>query len=554
MPRLSRLVLAICLTSGALAADGCHRHESGTDSPARAGKVKAERQKPPPRNMPRPLPLPAKPMFAVHVGNPAEAITALGELTGRSDLRGLLAELASSTTVGFDPLLAKHVDLQRPWSAAVVENQLVVQLPIDRQHLRFVAHMLADKPKLGDFGAVSLQRPASTVSVAVAWLDEPNATLTLAGDERGIATGRELARAYGKHGVFATIDGNELRKHVPELPFTRLGVQGEHVGDFHVALEGATGIEGLDQITEGALTGLLGGSELAAGASSRYAGYQAVVKKMIADATRTVSKQNFLVRGVLEDMLGRYNAVLRSWNGRVMVGIGPKSHVVFAMGADDPKKAVGALGNLIDSANDNLSLARQFGVSVPKLRFKRNAAQSAGVNVHSLTLDKARSVVPAELAPLIGNDGALRIAFAGSSHAGAVMFAVGPDSAGALSRWLDQTKGEPTAPQTSGHLIAASIAVEPDTLQGLQSTQSIAPLLALAPERPPTSAVVTRKENVFDVHVRGPVPKVDPKRIAPETGGRPASDPRARPPGTRGPAQAATPGRTPAGVRQVPRQ
>src|SRR5262249_42225337 len=108
----------------------------------------------------------------------------------------------SSTTIGFEPALAAHVDLQRPWSAAVVEGQLVVQLPIDRDHLRNVAQLFASKPKAGDFGAVSLGHAAGTTSVAMAWLDEANSVLALAGNERGIATARELDHAYGKHGIF----------------------------------------------------------------------------------------------------------------------------------------------------------------------------------------------------------------------------------------------------------------------------------------------------------------------------------------------------------------
>jgi hypothetical protein len=555
MPRWTRLVFATYLSCGALAIGGCDRHEDGdTESPTHAGKPKTERMKPPPRNMPKPLPLPAKPLFAVHIADPGQAITALAELTGHTDLRGLLAELATSNPIGLDPLLARHVDLERPWSAAVVDGQLVVQLPIDRSRLAYVAKMYSTQPKLGDFGAVSLQRTASNASVAAAWLDEPNAMLTLAGNERGIATGRELAHAYGKHAVFATIDGVELRKQVPEIPFGRIGVEGKTVGDFHVAVEGLGAVEGLDKITDGALTGLLGGPDLAAGASSRYAAYQSTVKQLISEATRAVSKQNFLVRGVLEDMLKRYNTVLRSWNGRVMVGIGPKHHVLLAMGADDPSKAVGALGSLIDTANDNLDLARTFGVSVPNLRFKRNAASAAGINVHTLTVDKARSVLPAELTPLIDKGGALRVAFAGSPHAGAVMFAAGPDAAGALTRWLDHSKGGQTGAQSTAHLIAASIAVEPATLQALQGAETIAPVLALAAERAPTHAVVTHQADRYDVHVQGPLPKVDPKRIAPEAIGRGAADPRGRAQPGVAPARGMPPGRAPAaGPRAAPR-
>ena len=361
----------------------------------------------------------------------------------------------------------------------------------------------------------------------LAWLDKGSATLSLAGDERGLATARELGGEYGKNALFFTVDGAQIRKGVPEFPFDRVSLEGKGVDDFHITADGNAPIEGIEEITEGALTGLLAFPELALGATSRYAKHESVVKSMISDASRTVEKQNFLVRGVLEDMLKRYKAVLRSWNGRVMAGIGPKGHVMLALGSDDPKKGASNFIGLIDAVMDNLDLARTFGVSVPHIRFKRNKLVAAGVPIHVVALENAKKQLPAELAGLLDERGDLRIAFAASDHAGAMMVSIGPDASDALGRWIDGTKGASSGSKTKDQLVAAAFAVDAGSIPGLRTGDIALPtVVGLAAERPATTVVATRKDKSFDIHVTGPVPKVTERRTTSPV--RPV-DPRVRP-------------------------
>lgn len=524
MPTRPKLLVAsMLLLAGSIVAPACKPDRAGVGEPAaKRAHHRVEREPPRPRNMPRPLPLPAKAKFAAHVAAPGQALAAIGELVGqgpdpRKVLRTLTAQAPAFT--GF----AEIADFDRPWSAALVEGQLVIRVALRRDQIVQAKRLLAGKTPVGDFGAVEFVRPSEGTPVdppppRLAWLDDRDATITFAGDERGLATGRELAGAYGKHGLFLTLDGAEIRKALPEFPFDRVGLEGKSVADFHVAAEGDGKVQGLDQITEGALTGVLDSPELVAGATSRYAKYESVIKSMISEATRTVDKQNFLVRGVLEDLLKHYKAVLRSWNGRVMVGVGPKGHVVAALGADNPKQGAAAATALIAAVLDNLDLARTFGVSVPRIRFKRNRMVAAGVSIHVVTLENARKTIPAEFAGLLDGEGDLRIAFGGSENAGAVMLAVGPMATESLARWIETTKDATPGHKTKDHLAAASFAIDPGGVPGFaQGEPSLGALLGLSPERAPTLVTAKRKETAFDVHVTGPLPKVkiEPVRAMP---------------------------------------
>lgn len=515
MPTRPKLLVAsLMLLACSVATPACKPDRAGPGDTKVAGGRSTERQPPRPRSMPRPLPLPSKPSFAAHVAEPGQALAALGQITGRgNEPRAVARGLAELVPQGFGSAFIDVVDFDRPWSAAIVEGQLVIRLAIDRGAIADTKRKLAGKTPIGDYGAVELA-PAAAAGVSpapprLAWLDERSATLTLAGDERGLATGRELGGAYGRQGLFVTIDGAEIRKGVPEFPFDRIGLAGKSVADFHITADGSGPIAGLDDITEGALTGVLSSPVLVAGASSRYAKYESVVKSMITDASRTVEKQNFLVRGVLEDMLKRYKAVLRSWNGRVMVGIGPKGHVVAALGSDDPKKGAGAVTSLVDSVLGNLDMARTFGVSVPVVRFKRNRSVAAGVSIHVINLANSRKFVGPELAALLDEKGDLRIAFGGSENAGAVLVAIGPDAPEALTQWIESTKSATPGHKTKDHLLSATLAIDPSGVPGLEQGQpSLATLLGLAPARAPTLVTTTRKDSTYDVHVTGPLPKV----------------------------------------------
>lgn len=524
MRRIARtVVVSLALVAPTLVV-ACRREgnqESTTTEPGEPKRGRLHRrehaQQP---ALPRALPLPDRPPAAVHVAAPAQVLAAIGSTN--DDGRALLRRIVAEGGPRFETGLIDHLDLERAWSGALVGGQPIVALPIDRDHLGQVVNLLAGKKPSGEFGAVELARPEGELGPRLAWLDRTSSTLYLADDLPGLATGPELARAYGKHRLFATLDGEQLRSHGAPFDLGRITAEGESVADFHVRTDSATGVPGLDQISEGALTGLLTSPELLAAGTSRYAHYQQTVKKMIGDATRTVAEQNFLVRGVLEDMLKRYNAVLRSWNGRVLLGLGPQRHVALALGADDPKKATGAVAGLIDAAIDNIELARNFGIDAPRLRFKRNKANSAGVSIHVLAVEGARKQLPSEVASLVDDKGDLRIAFAGSDHAGAVMVMVGPTCDAALARWIDSTKGATAGHETKGDLVSASFAGDAESLTSLAESQSIAALFGLAPKRAPTVAVVKRAGQGFDAHVRGPAPKIvtRPRATAAERRGR----------------------------------
>ncbi|HET6582992.1 MAG TPA: hypothetical protein VFG69_06090 [Nannocystaceae bacterium] len=517
MTRL-RLSLASVVLLGSLVAPACKHNTAGAgeaESPrGRVGKSEARRAAKRP-DLPRPYSLPADPPMAMHVGAPAQVLAALESYVGRSgDPRSLLLSLAAYRGGAFEAALVPAIDLQRPWDAATIEGKSIVQLPIERAKMAQVKRLLLAKPAAGKFGAVDLQRPADQNGPKLAWLDEENATLALADDLRGLATAGELARAYGKSPLWFTIDAAQAKHEgAVEFPFSRIHVRGDGVHDFRITTEGPTQIEGLDAITEGALTGLLSSPDLAAAATTRYAGYQKVIKDLTGRATRTLNDQNFLVRGVMEDMVKRFNTVVRSWNGRVLVGVGPQHHIVLALGSEDAKKASSSAVSLMSAVMGNLSLASSFGLKLPHLRFQKNKISAEGIAIHGVALENARKQLPPELATLLDERGDLRMAFAGSPRAGAVLVVVGPDAPNALARWISQTKGATPGNATRDHLAAVTLATSTSGLAPLTQEQSAAPLLQLRADRPPTSAIVQRKGESFDVHVRGPAP-AKPQRTA----------------------------------------
>jgi len=459
-------------------------------------------------DMPRPYALPSQPPMAMHVGAPSQVLAALESYVGKSgDPRSVLQSFAAMRGGGIEAALVPFVDLRRPWDAATIEGSSIVNVPIERAKLAEVKRLLAGKPAEGKFGAVDLQRAPEHPGPRLAWLDEDTATLALSDDLRGLATAGELGRAYGKSPLFFTIDAVQAKAEgAIEFPFTRVHVKGDGIHDFRITTEGAAEIEGIDAISNGALTGLLASPDLAAGVTTKYSGYQQIIKDLTGRATRTLNDQNFLVKGVMEEMVKRFNTVVRSWNGRVLLGVGPERHLVLALGAEDPKKASGSVVMLVDSVMGNIDLASSFGIKVPRFRFKKNRSHVAGMNVHVVALANAKKQVPAELAPLLNADGDLRIAFAGSPRAGALMVVVGPEAPDTLVKWIEQTKGATPGSATRDHLVAATLATSAAGLAPLTQAQSPATLLQLRADRPPTSAVVQKKGEAFDVHVRGPKP------------------------------------------------
>lgn len=509
----NRLLLLSALCSSLALGASCKRSQGasdtsvGTQSGSDAAKPPTRRQRRK-AGLPRPLRLPASAPIIVHLDHPQQVVGGLRAYAPQlPDTRDLLRTLLGNTQAGtFETELAAVVDLSRPWDAASVEGQLIVQLPILPARVQSVSALLSDKPPVGKFGAVDLQR-GDVPGPKLAWLNTETRTLTMADTERGIATGPRLAKAYGKQPVRIRLEGTEARKYAPQFALTQLQVEGAGPHDLSVIAESVPPevFARLDKLEAGALTGLLETSVLAVGGSSKYSPYADNVRKILADTKRTVDRQNFLIKGNLEALRKRFAAVARSWNGRTMVGVGPKNHVLIGVGANDPKHLGGALFHFIDGVIDNLGTARTFGVDVPRIRFKRNAVRAAEQNIAILVLEGARKVVPSEARALIDDRGELRIAMAFPTNMGAGMIVVGPASESTLTQWLEDTAKATSAGDSAKDYISAAVAVDPAALAPLTKPGADPSfLLGLSPDRERTLITSVREGNNLNLRIKGP--------------------------------------------------
>ncbi|MCX4240899.1 hypothetical protein [Paraliomyxa miuraensis] len=560
MHRSSRSIALSALLLGLAPVGACKRSQTSSDtSPGatttsdgdHAEEPKRARRKP---GLPRPLRLPDDAPIVIHVEAPGDALAGLSAYDPQlPDGRGLLLQAVQRLPGAgeLEQTLAGAIDLDRPFDVASVEGQLIVQVPVVPARVDSIAALLADKPAVGRFGAVDLQRTAGP-GPKLAWLDRETSTLTLADDERGLATGRHLARAYGKQPLRVQLQGAEARKYAPQLVLEQLELRGAGPHDFELEAKGVPdeAFEPLAALQPGALTGLLESPRIAVGASSKYAHYDRDVKQILAEAKRNVDRQNFLIKGTLEDLLRRFGSVLRSWNGRTMVGVAD-DHVLLGLGTDDTKKMGGALFHLITGLIDNLDLARSIGISVPRIRFQRNKTAAAGSNISVIALEDARKYVPREAASLVDGRGDLRIAVAFPSRAGAGMVAIGPECHDVLGKWLEDVAAATPAKDSENDFIAATVAVDPAAVEPLLQGGDPAAILGLSAAREPTQIEIERDGDAVKVRVRGPEPVRRPKRLG--TAGRPGAQAAGRAPA--GDAGAGRPARAqPSGAATKPIQ
>jgi hypothetical protein len=508
----SKLLLVAAMSIAAVLPSCKTTSGGGATGPGGVTSPQPERK----AGMPRPYKLDAKPELAVHIAAPTEMVDVLAaHVPGMLDARGLVSQ-----TIGklgdFESRLAAHVDVARSWDAAWVSGQLVVQLPIQKQSVAAVQQLLASKRAVGRFGAVDLGRGALP-GPKLAWLDKDTATLTLADDERGLATGREIAGTYGKKPLVFMIDAAQAKKYSSDVPFTRMEVVGSGSDDLEVSLQGVPPdrLARLSSLGNGALTGLLEAEQIAAGASSRYVHYDRDVKSLLAQGKRAVDDLPFFVRGNGEDLLRRFGSVARSWNGRTMVGTGPSRHVLLGLGTDDSKKAAGALYHLMNGITSNLSLAKSFGVSVPRLRWKKDKGSAGGASISVIALEQAKKQVPAEYHALLDERGDLRIAVAFPPGRGAAMLVVGPQCDEVLGRWVEETKSATPPTKSTADFVAATLALDATTIRKLLSESSPPSLaLGLNAERPPTKVVVRRDGSDVKIALSGPKLEGKPPQIA----------------------------------------
>jgi len=495
---LSQILVASALSLGLGLAPGCKNTGGAGGDTSAPDKPKRK------AGMPKPYRVPAKPELAVYIATPAAAMTAAqayvpGVLPNQ---RALLEQAISGSANELDKQLAGFVDLQRPWAAVMIDGQSIVWLPIVEGRHGTLSGLLAPKPPEGKFGAVNLQRTGAGPKLA--WFDAKSGYIALADDLRGISTARTLPNALGKNGLSVAASAAQARRFTGQAPFSRIEVTGAGPNDFTLVIEDAdtSEIPELAKFSEGALTGMLEAEHIAAGVSSKYKDHAKWTKKTLSDTKRQIDKQNFLIRGNLSDLNRRLGAVLRSWDGRFVTGMASK-HLVLGFGSKDPGHMGQATHQLIRGVRDNISMARQFGFSVPKIVFNKSKLTAAGYNVAVVSLKGAKKVVPKQYWALIDDRGDLRIAMAFSKNAGAGFVVVGPTCDRVIKTWLEETKGATKGSSSAGDLAAATFAVTPAKLASLASGD-INRVLGLNATGKPTKIVVSRDEARYEIRVKGP--------------------------------------------------
>lgn len=534
MPRLPHaLTLAAAL---ALVAPACKKTPGGasaksTSSPVRKGRDDAARLAAGPR-LPEPHRLAQEPDAGAYVAKPAALLASLDAYVPQAPALASLAEFVIGTQAPAElaGTLARHVAGERAWAAVHVAGEDIVSLPVRPDPE--IAAALRRFPARGDFGAVELPAPAldlpgadgSSAGPRLAWFDAQTNHLVFAVSERGLATSRQLDETYGARPVWGTLAAARGATLVPGFPYARVTASGEGLHKLDVATIARRGepLPTPREIAPGALTGMLSDAGIAVGASTRWPGYKRAVGEIIREMNSSVDRAGFAAKMMLDPMVDQAAKVLRRWNGRVMVGVGPARHVRIGLGADDVGAAHRELLALLRMVLDNLQLARMFA-EVPGASLRKTQDQPL-INV--LTLDGLSRYVPAAGKSLLDDKGRLRIAIAASDHAGGVLVVVGPDPDPVLSRWVAQLGGGPAAQASADDLLAGTLAVSAEHLEPLMrqpasSAALLSAVLGLSADRDPTRVVVEQKPDRYAATVRGPELQA-PRRAPRPAGGKPA--------------------------------
>jgi hypothetical protein len=481
--------------------------------------------------LPEPLPLPTEPRVGSWIAQPSRAIAMLSPYSPTPiDLR-LLAEQALSqlTEPALAAEIARSLNLSTAFSNVMLDDgQEIIRMGLQPDAAASLAGRFSELEHVGEFGAVRVPRQAADQPARAGapewlmWIDEGDGnSLVLANSLEGLVTARELASTYGSEPVWFTLDAELFSDEMPfEIPFSRVSGHG-NLDTLEIVAQAIAGSDPLAgvPISDGTLSGLLEDPALALGASTRYAKYQDVVHDITAEVNANVRELPFLVKGIGEDLAAKLNTTLRTWDGRLLVALGPANHVRLAYGANDVKKSGVATLRLLQTVVDNVSLARNFVSQLPKLTLRRRVGKADGVDIELFVVHDAASLVP-ELRPLVDREGRLNLAMAWSERAGGGVIVVGPDAVKQLSSWLDATAKSPDHELTAEQLIGASLSVMPEQVIPLLAgaEPSLADLLALSGGGPRWNAgVVARDDGRYVMSVQTPGA---PKPARAKTGSR----------------------------------
>lgn len=516
------LIASLVLSPG-LALHGCKKDRDsaqGSRSESPGGRADLAQ-------LPEPHPLPADPGLAIHLGAPQALLGDAAAITGQTMPIADTATRALGALVSEElaAAIAPHADGSRPWSAAIVSGEEILYLPVVA--VEPLRQALGDRPAKTEFGAVELPGPSGALNAgdddgvddgsggpppstpSLGWIDEQGKALVLAKTPRGVATGPRLAEAYGASSLFFTVGQAQARQRAGRFPMQRLTVRGEGLHAFQLTVDGLD--PDLQQLMAnlgpGALPALVQAPQVALGLTARYATYEDAIRDVTGRTTQLASEQNFLLRGVFEDLAKRINTTIRTWNGRVAVGIGPAQHVLLGLGTDDPAKSERAALHLARGILDNLKLADTFGLPVPSITLKKNQGDVGGVTVHVLVVRDAKRLLRPEAAPLLDADGRLSVAFAFPPRSKAAMAVAGPQAKAALERWLGAVQEGGTPTQDGGAakgMVTFSVSAE----QGQRIVKGGDPtgLLRMEADRAPTTATLAGAGPRWTLDVKGPRP------------------------------------------------
>jgi hypothetical protein len=540
MRRSALLLLAACLalpsckTSPRVGGDPAPRGEA-TKTTAPAAR---------PIILPAPHPLAEDPRVGLRVDDPLAALLTLKNLVPGVPELPVLAETMLATQLpaelarAFAPLLADR----RPWLGAELEGEDILHLPLRPGDLAAAEALLAALPPEGDFGAVRLPpaalhlrdpdleladgaqaREPQTKKNRLAWVDRQQRALRIASTLPGLATSRELERGYARGPLWLTVEGARIRELFSDLsdenfPFARLHVRGAGLHELTLEIHAEPGrpLPPLPELAPGAMGHLHAAAPLALAASARWSGHQEAVRGLIREMNANVDRAGFAARLVLDGLVQQASAVLRAWNGRVFVGLGPTpGHLALAFGADDPVRAGQGLTRLLGAIIDNLELARLFASNVPKLNLRRH---SKDPEVHLLTVPGARGMLPAEARALVDDKGNLRLAFGFSARSGAIYAILGPRAETELTTWAAAIAAAPADEPQTPDLIALTVALTPEQLAAqlaqnpTRAEQFFQQALALTPDRAPTQISARQDPDRYVITALSPAAAAPPRR------------------------------------------
>ena len=514
MPRFAALALALVLASV-----GCVGGTKPQQRPVRVGRdaVTAD-----PR-LPAAHPLAKQPEAAGFVARPAAMLEAAAKYMPAPPPLEKVAEFVLGTQGPADwaQATASLLAGDRAWAGVHVAGEDILYLPLTKAGVARAQSLLARYPKRGDFGAVELPRqaierprdpergsPPGPAPMRLAWVDANSATLTLATTPQGLATGRELPRAYGARPVWFTANQARGEHLFGEFPYSRAEVSGAGLHELDITVTARAGqpLPTLRELAPGALSGALG-KDLAIGASGRWTGYKEAVREVSDQLQRAVDRAGFAGKMMLDPIANQVTRLLKRWNGRVLLGVGPARHIRIALGADDPAAAHHNLITLSRDVIDNLQLARMFVGNIPNVSIKKTASDP---DIYMLSVGGIANQLPAAVRTL-ADEGRVRIAFAGSAHAGAVLAVVGPKADTELKTWIAEANAGISGKEGMQDLASATIAISPDSLAPLILSGArndwISGVLGLTADRSPTRLVMRQVERRFEISVRGPEPR-----------------------------------------------